>query len=100
MSLVGTRPPLISETNLYELHHKARLKIEKADERAVIQILRGIAIVLVVIHHVMKCFSLSNELNTLLTIINTVHLLKTSYNKLIQFSNPVCGNMLGKPFFR
>ncbi len=25
MSLVGTRPPLISETNLYELHHKARL---------------------------------------------------------------------------
>ena len=49
------------------------MKIEKADERAVIQILRGIAIVLVVIHHVMKCFSLSNELNTLLTIINTVH---------------------------
>ena len=25
MSIVGTRPPLISETNLYELHHKARL---------------------------------------------------------------------------
>ena len=49
------------------------MKIEKADERAVIQILRGIAIVLVVIHHVIEVFSLSNELNTLLTIINTVH---------------------------
>ena len=24
MSIVGTRPPLISETNLYEPHHKAR----------------------------------------------------------------------------
>ena len=23
MSIVGTRPPLISETNLYELHHQA-----------------------------------------------------------------------------
>ena len=22
MSIIGTRPPLISETNLYELHHK------------------------------------------------------------------------------
>lgn len=28
MSIVGTRPPLISETNLYEPRHKARL-IEK-----------------------------------------------------------------------
>ena len=28
MSLVGPRPPLISETNLYELHHKARLAIK------------------------------------------------------------------------
>lgn len=28
MSLVGTRPPLISETNLYEPHHKARLAIK------------------------------------------------------------------------
>lgn len=28
MSLVGTRPPLISETNLYELHHRARLAIK------------------------------------------------------------------------
>lgn len=28
MSIVGTRPPLISETNLYELHHKARLAIK------------------------------------------------------------------------
>lgn len=27
MSIVGTRPPLISETNLYELHHRARLAI-------------------------------------------------------------------------
>lgn len=25
MSIVGTRPPLISETNLYEPHHKARV---------------------------------------------------------------------------
>ena len=25
MSIIGTRPPLISETNLYELHHRARL---------------------------------------------------------------------------
>lgn len=28
MSIVGTRPPLISETNCYELHHKARLAIK------------------------------------------------------------------------
>lgn len=28
MSIVGTRPPLISETNLYEPHHKARERIE------------------------------------------------------------------------
>ena len=28
MSLVGTRPPRISETNLYEPHHKARLAIK------------------------------------------------------------------------
>lgn len=27
MSIVGTRPPLISETNLYEPRHKARLAI-------------------------------------------------------------------------
>ena len=27
MSIVGTRPPLISETNLYEPRHKARLRI-------------------------------------------------------------------------
>lgn len=26
MSIIGTRPPLISETNLYELHHRARRK--------------------------------------------------------------------------
>ena len=24
MSIIGTRPPLISETNLYELHHKVQ----------------------------------------------------------------------------
>ena len=24
MSIVGTRPPLISETNLYEPHHKVK----------------------------------------------------------------------------
>ena len=29
MSIVGTRPPLISETNLYEPRHKARLTIMK-----------------------------------------------------------------------
>lgn len=28
MSIVGTRPPLISETSLYELHHHARLAIK------------------------------------------------------------------------
>lgn len=28
MSIVGTRPPLISETNFYELHHRARLAIK------------------------------------------------------------------------
>ncbi len=28
MSVVGTRPPLISETSLYELHHRARLAIK------------------------------------------------------------------------
>ena len=28
MSIVGTRPPLISETSLYELHHRARLAIK------------------------------------------------------------------------
>ena len=28
MTLAGTRPPLISETNLYELHHYARLAIK------------------------------------------------------------------------
>lgn len=28
MSIVGTRPPLVSETNLYELHHRARLAIK------------------------------------------------------------------------
>ena len=27
MSIIGTRPPLISETNLYELHHRARLVV-------------------------------------------------------------------------
>lgn len=27
MSIIGTRPPLISETNFYELHHRARLAI-------------------------------------------------------------------------
>ena len=27
MSIVGTRPPLISETNLYEPRHKARLDV-------------------------------------------------------------------------
>lgn len=27
MSIVGTRPPLISETNLYEPRHKARLQV-------------------------------------------------------------------------
>lgn len=29
MSIVGTRPPLISETNLYEPHHKSMELIKK-----------------------------------------------------------------------
>ena len=29
MSIVGTRPPLVSETNLYEPHHKVRLTFAK-----------------------------------------------------------------------
>ena len=28
MSIVGTRPPLVGEVNLYELHHRARLAIK------------------------------------------------------------------------
>lgn len=28
MSIVGTRPPLTSETNLYEPHHRVRLAIK------------------------------------------------------------------------
>lgn len=28
MTLAGTRPPLVSETELYELHHYARLSIK------------------------------------------------------------------------
>ena len=28
MSIVGTRPPLVSETNLYEPHHRVRLAIK------------------------------------------------------------------------
>ncbi len=28
MSIIGTRPPLISETSMYELHHRARLAIK------------------------------------------------------------------------
>ena len=28
MSIIGTRPPFISETNFYELHHRARLAIK------------------------------------------------------------------------
>ena len=28
MSIIGTRAPLISETNFYELHHHARLTIK------------------------------------------------------------------------
>ena len=28
MSIIGTRPPLLSETSLYELHHRARLAIK------------------------------------------------------------------------
>ena len=27
MSIVGTRPPLVSETNLYEPHHRVRLEL-------------------------------------------------------------------------
>ena len=28
MSIIGTRPPLISETNFYELHHRAKVMIK------------------------------------------------------------------------
>ena len=28
MTLAGTRPPLVGEVNLYELHHRARLAIK------------------------------------------------------------------------
>ena len=28
MTYLGTRPPLLSETSLYELHHRARLAIK------------------------------------------------------------------------
>ena len=31
MSIVGTRPPLISETNLYEPHHKVSLATQRLD---------------------------------------------------------------------
>lgn len=30
MSIVGTRPPLISETNLYEPRHKVSIYLNKA----------------------------------------------------------------------
>lgn len=33
MSIIGTRPPLISETSLYELHHRARLAIKSEIKR-------------------------------------------------------------------
>lgn len=33
MSIIGTRPPLISETNFYELHHRARLAIKPGMRR-------------------------------------------------------------------
>ena len=29
MSIVGTRPPLVSETNLYEPHHKSVIRKTK-----------------------------------------------------------------------
>ena len=32
MSIIGTRAPLISETNLYELHHKTLEKYRKNPE--------------------------------------------------------------------
>ena len=31
MSIIGTRPPLISETNFYELHHRAIVFIIRKD---------------------------------------------------------------------
>lgn len=37
MSIVGTRPPLISETNLYEPHHKARLAIVRKTSRNILE---------------------------------------------------------------
>ena len=39
MSIVGTRPPLISETNLYEPHHK--VKVTVYDERFEVEFKSG-----------------------------------------------------------
>ena len=36
MSIVGTRPPLISETNLYEPHHKAK-RSERIESVIIVQ---------------------------------------------------------------
>lgn len=49
------------------------MNIEKKDERNLIQILRGIAILLVVLHHVMNRYPLSLGEKTALSIINSVH---------------------------
>lgn len=32
MSIIGTRPPLISETNFYELHHRATVTAQNKEE--------------------------------------------------------------------
>lgn len=39
MSIVGTRPPLISETNLYEPHHKATSHEERLSTSLITPIL-------------------------------------------------------------
>ena len=51
------------------------MKIEKDDERELIQILRGIAIILVVFHHVCYTCNISNSVEVVISIINRVHVM-------------------------
>ena len=51
------------------------MKIEKDDERELIQILRGIAIILVVFHHVCYTCNISSSVEVVVSIINRVHVM-------------------------
>ena len=51
MSIIGTRPPLISETNFYELHHRAR-----ADFSEKLRLHYYLGVVLEDENEVQKCF--------------------------------------------